>query len=146
MLGQGADLEERLANNKYGRRLIYTPAPVATCACPRSSPCLFRPAPDVTPVRAQTRVSTAMTTPDSPSACARTSCSHRQPCAREEFAPGSTGPRLESAPYRTHLRLFPCIRPEAFAPVPAAVRRFRARSHLSVPFTTRSRPTRSRSY
>jgi hypothetical protein len=27
MLGQGADLEERLANNKYGRGLIYTPRP-----------------------------------------------------------------------------------------------------------------------
>jgi hypothetical protein len=32
VLGQGVDLEERLANNKYGGGHIYTPAPVAVCA------------------------------------------------------------------------------------------------------------------
>jgi hypothetical protein len=92
-------LEERLANNKYGGGLIYTPAPVAACApsaavCaqPHSNTRLFRPAFDVAPVRTQIRVSIAMVVPDSPSTHARTLCSRPQPRAHEEFAPSSTSP------------------------------------------------------
>jgi hypothetical protein len=109
-----------------------------------------------------------MATPDSPSAYARTLCSHLQPRAREESARSSTCPRLKSAPGPTRPclksapgpirpRPFPCVRPKAFAPAPAAARRVhtrshvsapgvRARSHPSAPFTMHSRPTRSRSY
>ena len=174
VLGQRVDLKERLANNKYGERLIYTPAPVAACiplaaACTHSYSNMhpFKPALDVTPVCAQTHVLITMAEPNSPSAQAWTLCLHPQPCACKESAPDSMRPRLESMPRPTcpclkfilvpiRLRPFPCVRPQAFVRAPAATQRIHARSHasapgvyaqshLSMPFTMHSCPTRSHS-
>jgi hypothetical protein len=108
VLGQGADLEERLANNKYGGGLIYTTAPIAACARLRSSMGPFRPAPNVAPVYALTCVSIAMAAPDLLSTRARSLYSRLQPHAREESALGSTRPYLEPAPGPTRPRPFPC--------------------------------------
>jgi hypothetical protein len=115
VLGQGAYLEERLANNKYGGRLIYTPAPIAACARLRSSMGPFRPAPDVAPVRAQTHVSMAMAEPESPSAAPG-------PCVRACNPVRARSPRLELVPGPIRLCPFPSVRPEAFEPAPTTAR------------------------
>jgi hypothetical protein len=82
------------------------------CARPPCSTRPFRPAPDVAPVRAQTRVPIAMTALELPSVRARTLCSR---------------PVL---PTRAHS---PAFVPDAFAPAVADARRVRARSHASAP-------------
>jgi hypothetical protein len=150
VLGQGADLEERLANNKYGGGLIYTPTPVAACARPHSNTRSFRPAPDVAPVRAQTSVSITMVVPDSPSARARTLYSRPQHRAHEESTPDSTHPHLESMPGPIHPRLKSApgpIRPRPVAPVYAHSHVFapkRLRPHSRPPEESTPGPTHPR--
>jgi hypothetical protein len=91
VLGQGADLEERLANTSMWEDL-FIPAYAYSCVRPfgsrvhlshasaRSNRRPFRPVPDVTSIRAQTRVLTAMATRNSPSVRVRTP--YLQLCAR----------------------------------------------------------------
>jgi hypothetical protein len=84
---------------------------------------------DVVPVRAQTRVLTAMAVRDSPSVHAQTPCLCPQPRVREESAPGPPRLYLHSAPGPT--------RPRPATPVCASFHMFVSDAVASLPAGTR---------